>query len=186
MTMVAPAKRGSKADESSVEENTATLNPESAEAVMTPGELRDIASMDDAIALIQRTVGVSVVEAREELGDGFEYIENKERLVGIPCLFVKWDCNFSSSFTDDRGLPLRNVQAWVVCERAGQIRKYRIADFSTGISQQLWEYSERTGRYSGLAAPLGLRKSEFTYRNPDTGETSQASTYYIDVADPHK
>lgn len=184
--MVAAAKRAGKADTSAVEEDTRTSGTVSAERVMSPSELRDIASMDDAIALIQRTMGVEVVEAREELGDGFEYLENKEWLVGIPCLFVKWDCNLSASFTDDNGKPLPNVQAWVLCERAGQTRKFRISDFSTGISQQLWEYTERTGRNGGLAAPLGLRKSEFTYRNPDSGETSQATTYYIDVSNPNR
>lgn len=184
--MVATPKRAGKAGASAVEHNTQTSTAVSVERVMSPSELRDIASMDDAIALIQRTMGIEVREAREELGDGFEYLENKEWLVGIPCLFVKWECNLSSSFTDDNGAPLKNVQAWVVCERGGKTRKFRISDFSTGISQQLWEYTERTGRTGGLAAPLGLRKSEFTYRNPDSGETSLATTYYIDVSNPNR
>lgn len=150
--------------------------------VISPSELHQVDSMEAAIALLQNTIGVSVVEAREEIGDGFDYLENKDGLVGRPLLFMQWECGLSPSYTDRDGKPLRTVQAWLIVERAGEIRKFRISDFSTGICAQLWDYTERTGRTAGLAAPKGLRKSEFPYVDPDTGAKSVAATYYIDLS----
>lgn len=150
--------------------------------MMSVSELHDIASMDDAVAYFRQVTGEDVVEAREEIGDGFDYLDNKDLLVGRPLLFLQWENRFSATFTDKDGQPLRVIQAWVVVSVKDGIRKVRISDFSTGICQQLWEYTERKGRAGGLAAPKGLRKSEFPYVDPDTGARSVAATYYIDLS----
>lgn len=151
--------------------------------VMSTSELHEISSMDDAIRLLQTiNPDTEIVEAREVIGDGFDYLDNKDPLIGRPVLFLQWQCSRSPSFTDKEGNPLKTVQAWVVFERGGEIRKVRISDFSTGICEQLWDYTTRTGRSTGLAAPKGLRKSEFPYTDPSTGQKSVAATYYIDLS----
>lgn len=178
-------------DDTSVSEPTHVGSAVSTERILSEAELRDITDMDAAVALIQRTMGAEVVQAREELGDGFEFIERnqKDRLIGIPLLFVKWECSLTESYTrtgeNGQKQPIRAVQVWVMYERGGQVQKSRFFDSSTGVCQQLWGYYERTGKTAGLAAPLGLRKSEFTYRDPSSGDESLASTYYIDVSNPN-
>lgn len=145
-------------------------------------EMRDIASIDDAIALYERLHGQPVVEAHDEIGDGFDFTENKDSLVGRPLFLLKWELSYSSSYTRD-GSPIRTAQVWAVSQDSkGFVRKARFSDFSTGVCQQLWEFSERTNRYGGLRAPLGLRKSEFQYEDPNTGQRSQAATYYLDLS----
>jgi hypothetical protein len=183
--MVQPAKRGAKSGPSDVEKSTEEPGSELTTRILSESDLRDITDVQSAMDILTKTLGVNVIEAREELGDGFEFIENKEILVGIPVLFVKWETHYSTSYTRDKE-PLRSVQAWVVFERGGQPRKARFVDFSTGVCQQLWEYTDRTGRQAGLAAPLGLRKSEFMYTDPSSGEQSAATTYYIDLSNPNR
>lgn len=171
--------------DTSVSEPTNVSKAVSTERVLSESELRDITDMDAAIALLRRTTGAEVMEAREELGDGFEFIERaqKDRLIGVPLLFVKWECSLTDSYKRD-GEAIRAVQVWVMYERGGVVQKSRFFDSSTGVCQQLWGYYERTGRSAGLAAPLGLRKSEFTYTDPNSGDESLAATYYIDVSNP--
>lgn len=164
-----------------VEQAKAAL-PELTTRVMSMSELHSISSMDDAVALFQQTSGQDIVEARDEIGDGFDYLENKDLLVGRSMLILQWECGLSPSFTDKEGNPLKTVQAWCVVNAAGEVRKVRISDFSTGICSQLWDYTTRNGRAGGLMAPKGLRKSEFPYVDPTTGERSVAKTYYIDLS----
>lgn len=156
--------------------------PELTHRVISTSELHAISSMDEARALFEQVSGQTVVEARDEIGDGFDYLDNKDLLIGKPAFFLQWDCTVSGSFTDRDGNPLRTVQAWVCVEVAGEIRKVRISDFSTGICKDLWEYTIRTGRSGGLYARKGLRKSEFPYVDPDTGQRTVATTYYIDLS----
>lgn len=149
--------------------------PEFAEA-----DLRALSTLDDVAELFRR-YSVEVRNAADEVGDGFAFIENKDRLVGVPMILIKWDCNLSTSYKDENGNPLRNVQVWVMYERGGQVHKVRFVDFSSGVCRQLWDYSGRTGRHMGLAVANGLRKSEFEYEDPATGKTAMASTYYLDI-----
>lgn len=149
--------------------------------VMSTSELHDIQSFEDAVALYQQVTGQEVVEAREEIGDGFDYLDNKDYLVGRPSLILKWEPALSESFTDRDGKPLKTVQVWVITQGIKGTLKFRISDFSTGLCEQLWEYSLRTGRNGGLMAPKGLRKSEFPYVNKETGERTVAKTYYLDL-----
>lgn len=143
-------------------------------------EMHAIRSMEDAIRVFQQTSGQEVIDARDEIGDGFDYLDNKDLLVGKPLFFLKWETRYSESFKDRDGRPLPGITAWIVVEKAGGIAKVRITDFSTGVCRQLWDFSDRTDRFGGLRAPRGLRKSEFPYKDPSSNETSMAKTYYID------
>lgn len=151
---------------------------------ITEGALRDITDLKSAMDIIRMTTGAEVIQASEEVGDGFDFIERsqKDRLVGRPVLFVKWDCTLSSSYTRDNAA-IRCVNVWAMYEAPdGSARKVRFVDFGTGVCQQLWELYGRTGRSAGLALPRGLRKSEFTYTDPDNGAQSLAATYYVDLS----
>lgn len=135
-------------------------------------DLRNIATFDDAMALFNGDVHT----ADSELGDGFELLKEKDRLIGDPCLFISW--SFSEG---DHG---EFVSARVIAKSGG---KYVVNDGSTGLCSQLREYTDsHGGRNGGLLSRRGLRKSEYTYdeTDPKTGEikTKPAVTYYIDTS----
>lgn len=161
--------------------NTPEVTPEtSTDMILSDDDLRSIHTIEDALNLFERN-SVTVANAKEEIGDGFAYTDDKDALIGRPLLLVKWDSSNSSSYTDENGEPLDNVQVWAITEINGTVHKLRFVDFSTGICRQLKELTERTGRTMGLAVPRGLRRSDFEYTDPITGRTSPASTYYLDI-----
>ena len=123
----------------------------------------------ESIEDIQNLAGQSFSDAAD-LGSGFALLENKDRLIGVPCIFVSWRTN--------RGDYGDFVSANVVThDDNGRITgKFVINDGSTGLAQQL--------ATSGLQAPLrakhGLRRSDYEYDGPDG--PVPASTYYIDTS----
>ncbi len=115
--------------------------------------LRDVASFEDAFALVESTYG-PVLTADSELGDGFAMLEDKDkrRLVGVPILFLSWSFSkgdYSEEF----------VSARVVTKDGG---KYVLNDGGTGIRAQLREFTNtHAGRTGGLLSRRGLRASEY-------------------------
>ena len=139
-------------------------------------DLRDVDSFDQAIALVQNTLG-SVDVASDVLGDGFALLDtkNKAQLVGVPCVFAEWTFNDGDFGTF--------VSARVIARtEVGGVRKLIINDGSTGIAETLAKYTKDTGKTGGLLAPRGLRVSEYEYVDPQTGERKPAKTYYIDTS----
>lgn len=132
------------------------------------GALRNIASFADAMALL----GEAPLSADSELGDGFSILENKDRLVDVGCLFLSWSFSagkYAEEFVSCRVVTVEN-------------QKYVVNDGGTGIREQLREFTDsHDGRTGGLLARHGLRKSEYEYADPDTGEMKPAVTYYIDT-----
>ena len=103
----------------------------------------------DAVAIAEQLYG-SVQELAEEFGSGFQLIETKAALVGKKFLLLKW--NFTQG---DYGV---YVSAAVVTAEGG---KYIINDGSTGVCQQLHEYSVKHGKFGGFIASRGLRESTY-------------------------
>lgn len=152
--------------------------------------LRQLNSFDAAVALATEAYG-PVEDVADELGDGFALLDSdhKGRLIDVPLLFLEWSFypgEFGSKFVAARVMA-RNPD--------GGTSKYIVNDGSTGIADQLAEYSKRTGKYGGLMAKRGLRASEYTYcelcrtvqcENSEVhrsnGAHKKASTYYIDTA----
>lgn len=134
------------------------------------GSLRDIASFEDAFALVESTYG-PVLTADSELGDGFAMLETKDVLIGTPLIFLSW--SFSPGKYDEEF-----VSARVVTKDGG---KYVVNDGGTGIRAQLREFSDsHGGRQGGLLARRGLRRSDYEYTD-DKGKAQEASTYYVDT-----
>ena len=131
-------------------------------------ELRNITSFQDALNLISAK-GIETVNSSDVIGDGFTLLESKdkERLVGVPFLLLSW--RFA------KGNVGEFVSAHLVTTHN---EKFIINDGSTGIMQQLADLT-KSGVNGGIACKRGLRKSEYEYTDPKTGEVSNAVTYYI-------
>lgn len=135
--------------------------------------LRAIESFDDAVALTQVEMG-EIVAADQVIGDGFAIVQDKDTLIGRPLLFMSWTFHsgdygtFVSAQCAARG-------------ESGGVTKCIVNDGSTGIYQQLADYTNQTGKMGGLLARHGLRRSDYTYTDID-GKEKPASTFYIDTS----
>lgn len=138
-------------------------------------DLREIDSFESALNLLGATLGAeSIDDASEELGNGFELIEDKKQLVGTTMVLLSW--RFPES---DKGAEGYFAAVQAVTKDG---RKVIFNDgSSTGIYRQLRDYSARTGKYAGLVVRRGLRESTYPYTDSN-GRTSQATTYYLDTA----
>lgn len=146
---------------------------------INPAQYREISSFEDALRLAQEQYG-EVEAASSAIGDGFALLttDQKVQLIGVPCVFLSW--SFAASEVGERG---EFVTVRVVTEDG---RKVVVNDGSTGIYQQLKDYTTETnGRDGGLIVRRGLRKSDYTYtvtEGKDKGKEKAATTYYIDTA----
>ena len=171
-----------------VESNAVAAQPAeenalSTQRLLSESEYRNIGTIGDAIALFEEAFGLEIHHAEEELGDGFTPMTeaDKRRLVGVPLFLIGWQFKVSETVTRN-GEAVEYANVRVICERHGKTEKYVFADGGTGIYPQLKGYSERTGRMGGILAKNGLRASDYNYRDPATGDTTPATTYYIDLA----
>lgn len=139
-------------------------------------ELRNIQSMADVEQLF-KSHDITVVDAAEEIGDGFALVNNKDRFIGQQMVLLSW--NFAQGdHKDEDGNPTVFVAVrFVVQESNGTIGKYVITDGGVGVRKQLQDYTERTGVTGGMIVPKGLRKSEYSNEKADN-----AVTYYLDLS----
>jgi hypothetical protein len=129
-------------------------------------------------ALINASGEIVIPEAPEEIGDGFSITKDKDQFLTIRLLIVNYQFSIGDYETDaGNGEKGEFVTVWVISARG----KHKFSDGSSGIYKQLREYYDRTGRLY-LAAPNGLRKSEYTYEDPQTHKKTPAATYYIDTS----
>lgn len=137
-------------------------------AVWSPSdvELASLNSIDDYLELT-RDKGVVLDDATKVMGDGFVFVEDKNRLVGVPFVVVKFD--FGVDKNDNR-----YALVWLITEGND---KFRIYDASTGILKQLTEYAEKTTKYTGLLCKSGLTRSD--YEVEVNGKKQTAVTYYL-------
>lgn len=134
-------------------------------------ELASLASFDDALKLVQAKVGEqNVGVAADEIGDGFKLLDNKDVLSGVAIIIITWDFH-----QGDHG----EFVSCKVMTKDGQ--KYIVNDGSTGIRDQLIQYSKKKGTQGGLFCEKGLRRSDYTYTD-ESGKESSASTYYLDTS----
>lgn len=163
------------------------------ETVVTDEFMRSLGKVsgnafDDAMALAQQITGESVKSFADEMGNGFAILKDKAKLIGVRCLFLKW------RFTDgDFG---RFVNVAVLTPDGS---KYIVNDGSTGIGDQLYQFTQDTGKDAFYLADNGLRESTYaTCQNcgrprpstddecgtcHDTGTgRGNGTTYYIDLA----
>lgn len=132
-----------------------------------------------------------VLSFGEEISDGYERLENKERLVSQPFIIIDWNVFWSEEYQNE-AVTIR------LMTNTGE--KFRIADGSTGIKAQLDEVTKvRQGQTdklpnAGLVVKEGLTKSEYWVSKADGRAMSQreaeetpaelkrkATTYYLSL-----
>lgn len=131
-------------------------------------ELRNVGTFEDVLNLATAR-DIPTVDSATVIGDGFTLLDNKEkaRLIGVPMLVLGW--RFAQG---DHG---EFVSAHVMTKNN---EKFILNDGSTGIYQQLRELTD-SGNTGVLACRNGLRRSDYEYPDPTTGEMKPAVTFYI-------
>lgn len=141
-------------------------------------QLGDVKSFSDAMSLLNEA-NVSVVST-DDLGNGFTVLKEKDQLIKVPFIILDAILN-----RGDNGL---FVSLYVVTERN---EKLIVNDGSTGIRDQVRRYFARlNGRelsvddigshvLKGVMVKNGLSRSDYTYDDPNTGESKNAATYYL-------
>jgi hypothetical protein len=120
----------------------------------------------DNLADARAALGV-VVNSSEVLGDGSEFITDKNVLVGSPFLILDW------RFITDEKTQREYVNVLIMGANG---EKARFNDGSTGVYAQLKKVSENTGKV-GIQVKQGLRKSDYT--TDVNGNHVSATTYYL-------
>jgi len=145
---------------------------------LSPDELREVSSFDEMLDLVASKVG-EIDSAAQALGDGYSLLDSrdKNKLVGIQFLCVSWQFSISERIKDKEFVTVR------IMTKNGD--KVILNDGSQGIYKQLRDYTNsHAGRQIGLMVHKGLRLSEYDYTDPNTGEVSRVSTYYLDTSYP--
>jgi hypothetical protein len=146
------------------------------EPILTAEQLRNITDFDSAVSLLQSEMGVEILDASTEIGDGFRLLDNKDRLVDTPFVAVAWTFP-EGDYTDADGEKQRFCVMRCVTDRG---EKYILVDGSPhGICGQMRDFSERTRRTSGLLVKGGLRRSE--YETIVDGKPTPGITHYLNV-----
>lgn len=137
--------------------------------------LAEIDSFDAALAMATEQYG-PVVDAADVLGDGFALLDSnsKSMLEGIPLILMEW--NFRDG---DFGKPFVSVRV-VAKHPNGSMGRYIVNDGSTGIAEQLAEYTKRHGRYGGLVVSKGFLRSDYDVEID--GKKSRATTWYLNLS----
>lgn len=142
----------------------------------SPAEFRAMGEMswDDILSTVAEKEG-GIVDAAEELGDGFVVIE-KNKLVGKS--FIILNVMFpESDRLDADGSPLRFAVVRIITEDK---ERYVFTDGGSGVYATLDEWCTTAGKTGGLLVRGGLRKSEYTYTDGN-GRKQPAVTYYLNT-----
>lgn len=121
-----------------------------------------ISSPQDARIALE-AAGVPLFNSTNILGDGADFIKDKNLLVGVPFLILDWH------FIVDEKTQREYVNVLVM---NGQGEKARFNDGSTGIYSQLKKVTEEYGKVA-ISCKFGLRKSEYDK------DGQPATTYYL-------
>lgn len=111
----------------------------------------------------------TVVSASEVLGDGSEFITDKNLLVKSPFLILDW------RFVIDEETKREYVNVLIMGTNG---EKARFNDGGEGVYKQLKRVSEESGKV-GIQCKSGLRRSDYT--TEVNGKSQKATTYYLSV-----
>lgn len=128
--------------------------------------LASISSLEDAVAILNGS-GIEVTDIAD-LGDGFG-IGDKNEYVNVPLMVLDW--KFSDGDYGDKFAIFRVVTA--------DGRKAVLTDGSTGIRQQLENFSRRNIN-GGVLVKRGLTRSDYEYVD-EKGKKTPASTFYFSL-----
>jgi hypothetical protein len=122
-----------------------------------------ITNLADARAVLGK-----VVTASEALGDGSEFITDKNLLVKSPFLVLDY------RFVTDEKTEREYVNVLIMGTDGS---KARFNDGSTGVYQQLKDFTAQYGPGVGIEVKGGLRRSD--YVTEVDGKKQDATTYYL-------
>lgn len=140
--------------------------------LFTDADLAGVTDMDTALAMLG---SVTDIEDFADYGSGFDILENKDNLIGVPFVVLEW------RFTDSQKYSQTFASMVVVDEKNN---KYIVNDGSTGICAQLQMVTQQRidqGKAYPQAALIcrkGLRRSDYTVEDSQ-GKELEASTYYL-------
>lgn len=127
------------------------------------------------------------VDASQYIGSGFNVLEDKDRLKGVP--FWVTDITFNESDTGE----FASLEVVVGPDRSGAgsiVAKLIINDGGTGIRDQVKQLMENTnGNLGPFFVGKGLRRSDYAKGDPTTGfrmgpdgkPLPAGTTYYLDI-----
>lgn len=150
------------------------------ENVFTDDEALGIKSWDDInLLLAEREYETVLVD--EVLGDGFQIMstDDKMRLVGVPMHILDW------KFYEGKLGGFVSARVIVKVGNAPtDIQKFRIADGSTGVYQDLQTLTAKLGRTHSVSVRRGFRVSEYEKEVEQNGKTIvvDAKTFYLDTS----
>jgi hypothetical protein len=131
-------------------------------------QLRAIGSLEDAIALGTEILGTPMVDAADEIGNGFEILRSDQKHLLIDQPFYVLTVDFQEG---DIG-PF--CSALIVTEGG---KKYVLNDGGTGIYQQLEDWCNTQNKRGGMMVNHGLRESK--YDLPEEYGGGVGTTYYL-------
>jgi hypothetical protein len=139
-----------------------------------------IKSWADIDALLSQHEYETVL-ADEVLGDGFQIMstDDKYKLIGMPMHILDWQ------FHDGKMGGFVSARVIVKSGVADhEIQKWRIADGSHGIYQDLRKLSAKLGRTHSVSVRRGLRVSEYDVEVEQNGKqiTLPSKTFYLDIS----
>jgi hypothetical protein len=149
----------SKSAKSATEETQRENIPNST-AVTESVDWSTIHNVTEAVSAL----GVDLIKASDVLGDGSDFITDKNTLVGVPFTILEW------RFIRDEKSGNEYVNVHIMSP-VGQ--RGRFNDGGTGVYAQLKSITESVGRIA-IACPRGLRRSDYTKEG-----VGDATTYYI-------
>lgn len=136
----------------------------------------DFPTHGEFLAAIEREFGVQVVDSAEY--GGGQLVE-KESLVGVPFVVLDWNTRKSSKFTRAENSVITPTEFVVVSIVDANSERKIFTDGGTGILPVLQAHFDRTQSRGGIYCKEGLRRSEYTYTDEHTGQSSAARTYYL-------
>lgn len=132
--------------------------------------LRSVETFEDAFELAAIAFN-GVADATTEIGDGFELLDDKDDLIGVPFIILTFSLHEGEHKRDGENLKFVSMRIMTKGNR-----KFVVNDGGTGLAEQLVNYARRTGKAGGLGVPHGLRVS--TYNHPVHGP---GKTHYLDL-----
>lgn len=141
-------------------------------------EMRELATFEDVQALFEAH-GVTVVNAAEEIGDGFVLLskDDKPKFEGVAMMLLSWVFAEGDHKKEDGTKGEFVAVRFVTREMNGTIGKYILTDGGTGIYEQLKSYSVRSGNKQAMYVPKGLRVSRYSNEYSDDNVTC-----YLDLS----
>lgn len=124
-----------------------------------------------------------IVEAGVYTGDA-RIVRDKRELEGKRFLITGWELrDGNNTFVDGDGVVRArqyvSVLAALDTGKGKTPERIVFNDGGSGIRPVLEQHEEKTGHRGGILCK-GLRSSEYTYTNPETGASSAARTFYLD------